>query len=285
MFRSRFGDFNDDPFFSDPFRAHQENARQIMRSFSEPFGGHCMQSIMDGRTGSHEAEETPALRGEHRSTRRKARGENSNSPQEGGSQLSRTPNFRNDMAANPFNMFDSMMTNVRSSMDGMFRNFENMSIDPNAHLFSSSSVMTYSKVGNEPPKVFQASSSTRQAPGGVKETVKAVRDSESGLEKMAIGHHIKDRGHVVEKKRNKKTGDKEFLQDFQNLDESEAQSFDEEWQKEFSKFRPSGSMAQLEPSRHRRGQQASLAGPEPSRSEQPKAKSKSILKASNSPKQ
>ncbi|KAM9812338.1 myeloid leukemia factor 1-like isoform X2 [Syngnathus typhle] len=256
MFTSKFGDLTDDPFFSDPFRAHQENARQIMRSFSEPFGGHYMQSIMDCRMGSHEAEETPALRGEHR-----------------------------DTATNPFNMFDSMMTNVRSRMDGMFRNFENMSTDPNAHSFSSSSVMTYSKVGNEPPKVFHASSSTRQAPGGVKETVKAVRDSESGLEKMAIGHHIKDRGHVVEKKRNKKTGDKEFLQDFHNLDESEAKSFDEEWQKEFSKFRPWAYMAQLEPSRRRRGQQASLVGPEPSRSEQPKSKSKSILKASNSPKQ
>lgn len=36
---------------------------------------------------------------------------------------------------------------------------------------------------------------------------------------MSIGHHIQDRGHVVEKKLNKKTGEKEFVQDFQNLDE------------------------------------------------------------------
>lgn len=53
----------------------------------------------------------------------------------------------------------------------------------------------------------------------VKETVRALKDSESGLEKMAIGHHIQDRGHVVEKKMNKKTGDKELVQDFQNMDE------------------------------------------------------------------
>lgn len=53
----------------------------------------------------------------------------------------------------------------------------------------------------------------------IKETRRAVKDSESGLEKMAIGHHIQDRGHVVEKKYNKKTGEKEFIQDFQNLDE------------------------------------------------------------------
>jgi len=36
---------------------------------------------------------------------------------------------------------------------------------------------------------------------------------------MAIGHHIQDRGHVVEKKHNKKTGEKELNQDFQNMDE------------------------------------------------------------------
>lgn len=36
---------------------------------------------------------------------------------------------------------------------------------------------------------------------------------------MAIGHHIHDRGHVVEKKYNKKTGDKELNQNFHNMDE------------------------------------------------------------------
>lgn len=53
----------------------------------------------------------------------------------------------------------------------------------------------------------------------IKETRRAVRDSESGLEQMSIGHHIQDRGHVVEKKLNKKTGEKELMQDFQNMDE------------------------------------------------------------------
>lgn len=37
---------------------------------------------------------------------------------------------------------------------------------------------------------------------------------------MSIGHHINDRGHVIEKKQNKKTGEREFNQDFQNMDES-----------------------------------------------------------------
>lgn len=53
----------------------------------------------------------------------------------------------------------------------------------------------------------------------IKETRRAVKDSESGVEKMAIGHHIQERGHVVEKKYNKKTGDKELNQNFQNMDE------------------------------------------------------------------
>lgn len=94
-------------------------------------------------------------------------------------------------------MFDNVMANVRNRMEDMHRNFvslpplpssapigldplagfecttvrlvfqESMSTDSNAHSFHSSSVMTYSKVGNEPPKVFQASTSTRCAPGGV----------------------------------------------------------------------------------------------------------------------
>lgn len=59
----------------------------------------------------------------------------------------------------------------------------------------------------------------------IKETRRALKDSESGLEKMAIGHHIQDRGHVVEKKYNNKTGQKEFIQDFQNLDECMLKSY------------------------------------------------------------
>nr|XP_057936709.1 myeloid leukemia factor 1 [Doryrhamphus excisus] len=250
-----FRDFDDDPFFSDPFQAHRDHMRQMMRSFSEPFGsGAFMPSITDGR--SRDATEQPAsppsLRG-HR-----------------------------DMMMNPFSMVDNMMVNMRTRMDGIHKNLE-MSADTNAHTFSSSSVMTYSKVGNEAPKVFQASSSTRHAPGGVKETLRALKDSESGMQKMSIGHHIQDRGHVVEKKMNKKTGEKEFIQDFQNMDESEAASFDEEWQQELSKFKPTSAMSQLEPRCHQGGQRAALSGPERAHREQPKAKSN--MKASSPTKQ
>uniref|UniRef100_A0A667YKQ6 Myeloid leukemia factor 1 n=1 Tax=Myripristis murdjan TaxID=586833 RepID=A0A667YKQ6_9TELE len=170
-------------FDRDPFRAHNEHMRHMMRSFSEPFGGHFMPSITDGR--------------------------------DRGRRMPGQPGTNMDVR-NPFSMFDSMAMNMRSRMEDMHKNF----VSSNTHSFSSSSVMTYSKVGNEPPKVFQASSQTRRAPGGIKETRRALRDSESGLEKMSIGHHIQDRGHVVEKKQNKKTGEREFIQDFQNMDES-----------------------------------------------------------------
>lgn len=49
-----------------------------------------------------------------------------------------------------------------------------------------------------------------------------MRDSESGLERLAIGHHIGERGHVMERSRNRRTGDREERQDFINLDESES---------------------------------------------------------------
>ncbi|KAM4567255.1 myeloid leukemia factor 1 isoform 2-T2 [Odontesthes bonariensis] len=241
MFNSMTREFDDDPFFSDPFRAHREHMRHMMRSFSEPFGAPLMPSITDGRRRGRDVAEpsssSVALRDDHR-----------------------------DMMLNPFSMFD----NVRNRMGEMHRNFENMSTDSNTQSFSSSSVMTYSKVGNEPPKVFQASSSTMRGPGGIKETRHALKDSASGLEKMKIGHHIQDRGHVVEKKYNKKTGEKEFNQDFQNMDESEALSFDDEWQQEVSKFQPSGPMSRLREPQPRAAHRAAITAPEHAHSDQHK---------------
>ncbi|XP_010869800.2 myeloid leukemia factor 1 isoform X2 [Esox lucius] len=259
MFNSLLREFDEDPFFSDPFQAHNERVRQMMRSFSEPFGREFVPSLTDGldrpRVVARQPNPSLALRADHR-----------------GMSLSLSPFSSVDStdmeSRNPFSMLDSMMFGVRNRMEDMHRNFENLSTDSNTHSFSSSSVMTYSKVGDEPPKVFQASSQTRRAPGGIKETRRALKDSESGLEKMSIGHHIQDRGHVVEKKHNKKTGERELNQDFQNLDESEAQSFDEEWQEEVSKFRPFAPASRLEAPKPRAGKQAALtAGPSQGRRE------------------
>uniref|UniRef100_A0A8B9ND41 Myeloid leukemia factor 1 n=2 Tax=Accipitrinae TaxID=8955 RepID=A0A8B9ND41_9AVES len=213
---------------SDPFAAHHEYMRQMMRSFSDPFGRDPFLSITDGgeRTVDRRARQDSqvALRGNHR----------------------QDADF-----GEPFFAMDRMMSNMRNSMLEMQRKFDDLSIHPDAHTFSSSSVMTYSKIGDEPPKVFQASAQTRTAPGGVKETRKALKDSESGLEKMAIGHHIHDRAHVIKKSKNSKTGDEEMNQEFINLDETEAQTFDEEWQKEIMKFKPSRTRFTLEAPKYR----------------------------------
>ncbi|NWU91599.1 MLF1 factor, partial [Upupa epops] len=213
--------------FSDPFAAHHEYMRQMMRSFSEPFGRDPFLSITDGR---------------ERTADRRPRQD---------SQVALRGNRRDVDFGEPFFAMDRMMSNMRNSMLEMQRKFDDLSVSPDAHTFSSSSVMTYSKVGDEPPKVFQASSQTRTAPGGIKETRKALKDSESGLEKMAIGHHIHDRAHVIKKSKNCKTGDEEMNQEFINLDETEAQSFDEEWQKEIIKFRPSRTRGNLEGPKYR----------------------------------
>jgi len=115
-------------------------------------------------------------------------------------------------------------------MDSMFSNFNQMANNPNCHSFSSSSVMTYTTDESGQPQVYQASSSTRTAPGGVKETRRTVQDSRTGLQEMAIGHHLQDRGHVVEKKKNRFTGDEEDNEEFINLDDDEAEKFNQEWQ-------------------------------------------------------
>ncbi|XP_067306016.1 myeloid leukemia factor 1 isoform X2 [Pseudorasbora parva] len=235
MFNSLLGQFEEDPFFADPFQVHHERMRQMMRGFSDPFGQGFMPSITDGHhRGTHRGAGPPNTSANHRSDREL------------------------DFFGNPFSMIDSM----RNRMEAMHRNFENMASDSSNHSFSSSSVMTYSKMGNEPPKVFQASSQTRCAPGGLKETRKSLKDSESGLEKMSIGHHIQDRGHVIERKENRKTGEKELNQDFQNMDETEAQSFDDEWQREVSRFRVSAPMSRLEAPKHRAVHRAAITGPQ-----------------------
>ncbi|NXC29529.1 MLF1 factor, partial [Campylorhamphus procurvoides] len=211
----------------DPFAAHHEHMRQMMRSFSEPLGRDPFLSLPDGRDRADRAA---------RPAERRARPESRLQPRS-----SRRVDF-----GDPFSAMDRMMSNMRNSMLEMHRKFDDLSMHPEGHTFSSSSMMSYSKVGDEPPKVFQASAQTRTAPGGVKETRKALKDSESGLEQMAIGHHIHDRGHVIKKSRNCKTGDEEMNQEFINLEENEAESFADEWQKEVMKFRPCRTRSSME---------------------------------------
>ncbi|XP_061493152.1 myeloid leukemia factor 1 isoform X2 [Rhineura floridana] len=247
--------FEEDPFFRDPIAAHNDHMR---RFFSEPFGRDPFLAIKDGGEGALDQRRCPdsriALRDNHKAM------SCSLMPFGcfGGMAMSfplipfgcfggMNMDFRDHFSA-----VDRMMSNMRhGGMMELHRNFDKMALDPNAHSFSSSSVMTYSKKGDEPPKVFQASAQTRVAPGGIKETRKALKDSESGLEKLSIGHHIQDRAHVIQKAKNNKTGDEELNQEFVNLDEAEAHAFDEQWQKEILGFKPSGTRHNIDAPGHR----------------------------------
>ncbi|XP_066225958.1 myeloid leukemia factor 1 isoform X2 [Saccopteryx leptura] len=215
MFRMLSNGFEDDPFFS----AHRESMLRMVRSFSEPFGRDLL-SISNGRRRTHDR-----------------------TGHDGGE------NALTYTDVNPFQSMDHMMLNMQNSMQELQRNFDNLSVDPHGHSFTSSSVMTYSKVGDEPPKVFQASTQTRQAPGGIKETRKTLRDSDSGLEKISVGHHLHDRAHVIKKSKNKKTGDEEVNQEFINMNESDAHAFDDEWRNEILKYKPGGQWRNLENTR------------------------------------
>ncbi|KAK9729324.1 Myelodysplasia-myeloid leukemia factor 1-interacting protein [Popillia japonica] len=99
-----------------------------------------------------------------------------------------------------------------------------------AHCYSSSTVVSMTSGPDGRPQVYKASSSTRVAPGGIKETQKTVCDSRTGTKKMAIGHHIGERAHIVEREQNYRSGDQEERQEFINLDEEEADDFNKEWE-------------------------------------------------------
>lgn len=89
----------------------------------------------------------------------------------------------------PFGGIDRMMTHMRSTFDAMHRNMERMHQDIESghhegHSFVRQSVYSYSNTGSGAPRVYEAHASTRTAPGGIRETRKAVRDSEKELEKV-----------------------------------------------------------------------------------------------------
>ncbi|XP_071872612.1 myeloid leukemia factor isoform X2 [Bombus fervidus] len=120
------------------------------------------------------------------------------------------------------------------NMGNMFSDFDNMAQSGNCHSFTSKSVMTFA--GNGQPQVYQATMSTRTAPGGVKETKTTVCDSRTGTKKMAIEHHIGDRAHILEREHNLHSGEQEERQEFINLDEEEAESFNNEWESRVRRY-------------------------------------------------
>ncbi|XP_059225113.1 myeloid leukemia factor isoform X7 [Stomoxys calcitrans] len=95
--------------------------------------------------------------------------------------------------------------------------------------FCSSSVITMSSGPDGRPQIYQATSSTKTGPGGIRETRRTVQDSVNGVKKMAIGHHIGERAHIIEKEQDTRSGQLEERQEFINLDEDEAEDFDREF--------------------------------------------------------
>jgi len=133
----------------------------------------------------------------------------------------------------PFGFGRSMFGDMFRNMDSMFSEMQN---NPNAHCFTSSKVVSYSNDGSGEPKYYEATSETTQGPGGVRQTRKSERNSVTGMDRMAIGHHIYDRGHIVERSKNRKTNDREEKHDYLNMEEEEKDAFHREWQE---KARPS----------------------------------------------
>ncbi|XP_054269185.1 myeloid leukemia factor-like isoform X2 [Macrosteles quadrilineatus] len=145
----------------------------------------------------------------------------------------------------PFGGGGAMMPFGFPSMN-MFQSMDPMGNNPACHSYSSSTVMTMTNGPDGRPQVYQASQSVRQGPGGVKETKKSVADSRTGVKKMAIGHHIGERAHIIEREQNLRTGDQEERQDYINLDEDEADEFNNEWRvkanRHFNSRRPQAAI-------------------------------------------
>lgn len=128
------------------------------------------------------------------------------------------------------NMNNSMMMHGGPQFPGMNLN-RLLSGPENGVSYSSSSVFSVMSSGSDGrPQVYHETSSVRKGPGGLKETRHTVQDSTTGKKKMAIGHHLGEKGHVVEKEQNLHTGEREEREDFINLDESDTEEFERDFQ-------------------------------------------------------
>lgn len=104
--------------------------------------------------------------------------------------------------------------------------------------FCSSSVTSYTTDEHGRPQVFQQSQEVKQGPNGVKETKSSLRDSRTGQQELAIGHHLHDKSHVKKKSKNAISGEEEQTEDFVNIDESEADRFEETWMNQARNITP-----------------------------------------------
>ncbi|KAG8435745.1 hypothetical protein GDO86_013623 [Hymenochirus boettgeri] len=217
-------------FLMDPFALHRQHMR---RMFSGDFGLSPFLGITDGRvSGLHRPAPTRNM-------------------QPGAV----TPYGMMGMGGGFMDMF--------GMMNDLMGGIEQMSSGPNCQTYSSSTVISYSNmVGGTTPQVYHETTQTRTAPGGIRETRRTVRDSDSGLEQMSIGHHIGERSHIMQRSHNRRTGDNEERQEYINMDENDAANFDEEWTRGTYRYRPQRGI-----SYRRQGaaeEQLAIEGPEDS---------------------
>jgi len=138
----------------------------------------------------------------------------------------RRPNY-NDMMVSPFGGFfgPSVMSNMMNPMS----NFQGQVMnDPNSLVFSQSTMISYD--GSGAPKVIQES--TRKA-GNAKETRRTLQDDDG--EQLVVGHSLGDRSHIIEKKRDK-YGRVKQQQKFVNLDQDDAELFNNEFKSQATDF-------------------------------------------------
>lgn len=140
--------------------------------------------------------------------------------------------FENRALTHRHSMHNSLMSPFSMPLIPNFNRLLSGSLDSmNTGNYSSSSTLISMTSGPDGrPQVYKATSSTRIAPGGIKETQKTVTDSVTGTKKMSIGHHIGDRAHIIEKEQNVLTGDKEEREDLINIEDDDKEEFDNEWE-------------------------------------------------------
>jgi myeloid leukemia factor 1 len=127
---------------------------------------------------------------------------------------------------NPMSM---MMMDPFQSMQQAMMMAQNGSNDPNGFSYCSSSVTTYTTDEHGRPQVYQRSNEVKQGPDGLKETKSSLRDSRTGQQALEIGHHLRDKAHIKKKSRNVYTGEEEQTEDLVNLEEHEAEAFEQNW--------------------------------------------------------
>ncbi|CAH1188414.1 unnamed protein product [Phyllotreta striolata] len=192
VFGSLMGDMEEDPIFGSHMRHMRQMSNMMNSLFSNPFG--MMRGSM---LGFDDFEESRALASRHH-------------------------NMHNSLMA-PFAM--PIMPNFNRLLSGSLD-----SMTPSTNYHSSSTVISMTSGPDGRPQVYKATSSTRVAPGGIKETQKTVTDSVSGTKKMSIGHHIGDRAHIIEKEQNVHTGEREEREDLINIEDDEKDEFNYEWE-------------------------------------------------------